>query len=463
LFDGSSNCFVTEAVDIPICFPSGEITLMTFYVTSLDSSCSVVLGHNWLTHYNLLIDWVLGSIRFLNTEYQDLLASLAARSASILEPTPSSLHSEPSQPSFRTPPSNSSSNPNISFINAVAFTRACKMEGSQSFQLNLNHPGLQARLAKKEDTPVDLSYIPAEYHQYADVFSKKKADTLAPHRPYDLKIHLEEGTSPPWGPIYSLSATELQALREFLDEHLSIGFIRPSRSPHGAPVLFVRKKDGSLRLCVDFRGLNKITKKDRYPLPLISDLLDSPRKARIYSKIDLRHAYHLVRIAEGDEWKTAFRTCYGSFEWLVMPFGLTNAPASFQRFMNDIFGDMLDKSVLVYLDDILIYSDDIDQHRHHVQEVLSRLRKHGLYAREDKCEFHKTQVEFLGYILSERGLEMAQDKIETIQNWPEPRKVKDIQSFLGFTNFYCHFIKNYSAITVPLTWLTRKGAPLAIH
>ena len=459
LFDGSSNCFVTEAVDIPICFPSGEITLMTFYVTSLDSSCSVVLGHNWLTHYNPSIDWVLGSIRFLNTGYQDSPASLAARSASILEPTPSSLHSEPSQPSFKTPPSNSSSKPNISFINAVAFTRACKMEGSQSFQLNLNHPELQARLTKKEDTPVDLSYIPAEYHEYADVFSKKKADTLAPHRPYDLKINLEEGTSPPWGPIYSLSATELQALREFLDEHLPIGFIRPSRSSHGAPVLFVRKKDGSLRLCVDFRGLNKITKKDRYPLPLISDLLDSPRKARIYSKIDLRHAYHLVRIAEGDEWKTAFRTRYGSFEWLVMPFGLTNAPASFQRFMNDIFGDMLDKSVLVYLDDILIYSDDIDQHRHHVREVLSRLRKHGLYAREDKCEFHKTQVEFLGYILSEHGLEMAQDKIETIQNWPEPRKVKDIQSFLGFANFYRRFIKNYSAITVPLTRLTRKGAP----
>ena len=151
---------------------------------------------------------------------------------------------------------------------------------------------------------------------------------------------------------------------------MSIGFIRPSRSPCGAPVLFVKKKDGSLRLCVDFRGLNKITKKDRYPIPLIADLLDAPKRARVYSKIDLKHAYHLVRIAKGDEWKTAFRTRYGSFEWLVMPFGLSNAPAAFQRFMNDIFADMLDVSLFVYLDDILIYSDDENSHRLHVREVL---------------------------------------------------------------------------------------------
>jgi len=144
-------------------------------------------------------------------------------------------------------------------------------------------------------------------------------------------------------------------------------------SPYGAPVLFVKKKDGSLRLCVDFRSLNKITKKDRYPLPLISDLLDSPHKARIYTKIDLQHAYHLVRIAEEDKWKTAFRTHYGAFEWSVMSFRLTNAPAAFQRFMNDVFSDLLDVCIVVYLDDILIYSDDITQHQSHVKEVLKRL------------------------------------------------------------------------------------------
>jgi len=159
-----------------------------------------------------------------------------------------------------------------------------------------------------------------------------------------------------------LSKFEQEALKEFINENLTNGFIRSMSSPHGALVLFIKKKDSSLRLCIDFRGLNKITKKDRYPLPLISNLLDSPHKVCIYTKINLQHAYHLVHIAEGDEWKTAFQTRYGVFEWSVMLFGLTNAPAAFQRFMNDVFSDLLDMCVVVYLDDILIYSDDIMQH-----------------------------------------------------------------------------------------------------
>ena len=163
-----------------------------------------------------------------------------------------------------------------------------------------------------------------------------------------------------------MSASEQESLRAFLDENIANGIIRPSTSPLGAPVLFVKKKDGSLRLCVDFRALNKVTKKDRYSLPLISDLLDAPSRASVYTKLDLRHAYHLVRIAEGDEWKTAFRTRYGSFEWLVMPFGLTNAPAAFQRFINSVFSDLLDVCVIVYLDDVLIFSDSLEQHHEHV-------------------------------------------------------------------------------------------------
>ena len=162
--------------------------------------------------------------------------------------------------------------------------------------------------------------------------------------------------------MYSLSPTELEALRVFIDENLSNGFIRPSNSPHRAPILFVKKKSRELWFCIDYCSLNRISKKDRYPLPLLSDLLDTLKKARVYTKIDLRHAYHLVRIADGEEWKTTFRTRYGSFEWLVVPFGLTNTPATFQRFMNDIFHDLLDVCVVVYLDDILIYSEDMSQH-----------------------------------------------------------------------------------------------------
>ena len=197
-------------------------------------------------------------------------------------------------------------------------------------------------------------------------------------------------------------------------------FIHPSRSLGGAPVLFVHKKDGSLCLCVDFRGLNKITKKDCYPLPHISDLLDSLRKARFYTKVNLHHAYHLVHIQEGDEWKTTFRTRYSSFEWHVMPFGLTNTPAAFQRFMNDIFGDLLNVCMLVYLDDILIYSNSEEEHIRHVHEVLRCLQQHNLYTRADKCFFHVQTVEYLGYILSPSGLTMAADKVQVIQDWPEP-------------------------------------------
>ena len=354
-----------------------------------------------------------------------------------------------------------SSAPYVTLIGAAAFARACKLPGLMNFTLYIRPEDAKLRSASATmpaDSP-NLSAVPEVYHDFADVFSKAKATTLAPHREYDLRIDLEEGASPPLGTVYSLSKTELEALRTFIDEHLSYGFIRQSTSTHGAPVLFVRKKDGSLCLCIDYRGLNKISKKDRYPLPLISDLLDSPSKAKIYSKVDLRHAYHLVRIAEGDKWKTTFRTQYGSFEWNVMPFGLTNAPVAFQQFVNSILVDLLDVCIVVYLDDILIYSQDIKSHQRHVCEVLRRLRKHNLFAKPEKCEFHTTATEYLGFCLSPNGLSMSANKVKAISDWPEPRKVKDIQSFLGFVNFYCRFIHNYSDIVVPLTRLTRKDTP----
>ena len=220
---------------------------------------------------------------------------------------------------------------------------------------------------------IDLFSILEKYHKYADVFSKSKTKTLACHCPYNLWIELEKDLHPLIGTIYSLSKFEQKALKEFIDENLNNGFIHLTSSFHGVPVLFVKKKDESLWLCVDFRRLNKITKKDQYPLFLISNLLDFPRRARIYTKINLWHTYHLVHIAEGEKWKTAFQTHYRAFKWSVMPFGLTNAPAAFQHFMNNVFSDLLDMCVVVYLDDILIYSNDITQHQSYVKEVLKRL------------------------------------------------------------------------------------------
>ena len=175
--------------------------------------------------------------------------------------------------------------------------------------------------------------------------------------------------------------------------------------------------------------------------------------------MDLHYAYHLVCIADSDEWKTAFRTCYGSFEWSVILFSLTNAPVAFQQFINDIFSDLLDVCIVIYLDNILIYSNNMSKHHWHIKEILKRLHKASLYAKAKKCEFYSKSVEYLGYILSPSGLTMSNDKVKIIQDWLEPKKVKDIQSFLGFANFYCRFIFNYSDIVIPLTRLTRKDIP----
>ena len=301
--------------------------------------------------------------------------------------------------------------------------------------------------------------VPSAYHDFADVFAQGEADILPPHRPYDHSIDLEPNTNPPYGPIYSLSETELHALRNYLDDNLRKGFIRPSNSPAGAPILFAKKKDGSLRLCVDYRGLNRITRKNRYPLPLINDLLDRLKTAKIFTKLDLRAGYNNVRIASGHEWKTAFRTRYGSFEYLVMPFGMTNSPATFQHFMNDIFRDMTDDFVVIYLDDILIFSADPAKHEQHVRLVLERLRHHNLHAKPEKCQFHTDTTEYLGFIVSPKGVAMDPAKTKVIGDWPTPRNLKEVQSFLGFANFYRRFIDAYSRIVRPLTNLTQKDTP----
>ena len=219
--------------------------------------------------------------------------------------------------------------PNIAIIGAAAFLYTSKLPGSYNFKLCLCSLDIQTNSAKLAEAP-DLSNVPSEYNEFTNVFSKTKAEVLALHRPYDLKINLEECTQPLVGPIYSLLASEQEALKEFIEENLNMGFIQPTSSLYGAPVLFIKKKDGSLRLCVDFCSLKCISKKDRYSILLISNLLDLSYKAWVYSKIDFHHAYHLVCITNGNKWNTAFRTYYESFEWSVMPFSLTNASVTFQ-------------------------------------------------------------------------------------------------------------------------------------
>ncbi|KAL0180316.1 hypothetical protein M9458_025758, partial [Cirrhinus mrigala] len=300
----------------------------------------------------------------------------------------------------------------------------------------------------------DISKVPDIYHDLKEVFNKTRATSLPPHRPYDCAIDLLPGTTPPRGRLYSLSGPEYEAMQEYISEALSAGLIRPSSSPAGAGFFFVGKRDGGLRPCIDYRGLNQITIKNRYPLPLISSAFELLQGAVIFTKLDLRNAYHLVRIREGDEWKTAFNTPCGHYEYLVMPFGLTNAPAVFQNLVNDVLGDMLSRFVFVYLDDILIFSKSEAEHVQHVRAVLQRLLQNQLFVKAEKCEFHSSTVSFLGFILSAGDIRMDPEKVEAVKAWPAPENRKQLQRFLGFANFYRKFIRGYSSVAAPLHQLT---------
>jgi hypothetical protein len=262
-----------------------------------------------------------------------------------------------------------------------------------------------------EYTPTLQERIFQCYHDYISVFEKTQSENLPPHRSFDHAIDLKEGTDPPWGPIYALSEKELVALREYLEEMLKTGKIRPSKSPAGSLILFVPKPNGrGLRLCVDYRGLNKITILNSYPLLLMDELRDRVGGAILFSKIDLKTGFNLIRIKKGDEWKTAFRKRYGLYEYLVMPFGLANAPATFQNMMNEIFRDLIDRGVLIYMDDFLIYTTTLEEHIEIVKDVFSRLQLWDLAVEIDKCEFHRTEVEFLGYMISPSGFSMSDQK-----------------------------------------------------
>uniref|UniRef100_A0A8L0DMZ4 Gypsy retrotransposon integrase-like protein 1 n=1 Tax=Oncorhynchus mykiss TaxID=8022 RepID=A0A8L0DMZ4_ONCMY len=309
-------------------------------------------------------------------------------------------------------------------------------------------------VSSSQEEPGDLTGVPEEYHDLRTVFSRSRATSLPPHRSYDCSIDLLPGTTPPRGRLYSLSAPERKALEDYLSVALAAGTIVPSSSPAGAGFFFVKKKDGSLRPCIDYRGLNDITVKNRYPLPLMSSAFEILQGARFFTKLDLRNAYHLVRIREGDEWKTAFNTPLGHFEYRVLPFGLANAPAVFQALVNDVLRDMLNIFVFVYLDDILIFSPSLQIHVQHVRRVLQRLLENCLFVKAEKCSFHAPSVTFLGSVISAEGIKMDPAKVQAVIDWPVPRSRVELQRFLGFANFYRRFIRNFGQVAAPLTALT---------
>ena len=383
----------------------------------------VILGRPWLNKENPKFDWPAGVVTITKGER-----------TYTLQPT-----HEP---------------PRVEALSAVQLRRQLQPH-DEMFLIHLT-PKDAERGAVELPSPDEIKIL----HDYGDVFPERLPRRLPPRRNVDHEIELEPGHAPPSRPTYRLSPPEMDELKKQLEELLAQGFIRPSVSPYGAPILFVRKKDGTLRMCVDYRALNKITIKNKYPLPRIDELLDRLHGAKYFSKLDLMSGYHQVRIKDEDVHKTAFRTIYGHFEFRVLPFGLTNAPATFMRLMNDVFRTYLDQFVIIYLDDILVFSRTKEEHASHLKTVLDLLRQHQLYAKAAKCALFKTSVDFLGHVIGGDGIRPDPCKVNAVVNWPQPSTITELRSFLGLANFYRKFMKDYSKTVAPLNDLLKKGASL---
>ncbi|GJX38275.1 putative nucleotidyltransferase, ribonuclease H [Tanacetum coccineum] len=309
-------------------------------------------------------------------------------------------------------------------------------------------------MEKKSDEK-QLEDIPV-VREFPEVFPEDLPG-LPPFRQVEFQIDLIPGAAPVSRAPYRLAPSEMQELSDQLQELADRGFIRPSTSPWGAPILFVKKKDGSFRMCIDYRELNKLTVKNRYPLPMIDDLFDQLQGSSVYSKIDLRSGYHQLRVRDEDIPKTVFRTRYGHYEFQVMPFGLTNAPAVFMDLMNHVCKSYLDKFVIVFIDDILIYSRNKEEHTNHLRIILELLKKDKLYAKFSKCDFWISIVQFLGHVIDSQGIHVDPAKIEAVKNWASPTTPTEVHQFLGLAGYYRRFIKDFSKIAKPLTELTQKN------
>ncbi|XP_072147922.1 uncharacterized protein [Setaria viridis] len=315
-------------------------------------------------------------------------------------------------------------------------------------------------LLSTSDLPSSLPSVVLDLLQdFKDVFPDEVPVGLPRLRGIEDQIDLVSGASLPNRPAYRTNPEETKEIQHQVKELLDKGYVRESLSPCAVPVLLVPKKDGSWRMCVDCRAINAITVRYRHPIPRLDDMLDELSGSTIFTKIDLRSGYHQIRMKIGDEWKTAFKTKFGLYEWLVMPFGLTNAPSTFMRLMNHVLRAFIGKFVVVYFDDILIYSKSFDEHLDHIHQVLSVLRDDKLYGNIAKCTFCTDHVVFLGFVVSADGIQVDEEKIKAIKDWPTPTNVSQVRSFHGLAGFYRRFVKDFSTIAAPLNNLTKKDVP----
>ena len=422
----------------------------------------VILGVSWLRRVNPKIDWAARTVTFDGTQPKRGAPPLVQ----LLERIDDSVNDEPAP--VGAPPLSRAAT--LCLMKVKELTRAAKRDQIEALVLvHLNEvapdpiprsaseriaAGSGLALAEKAETEAQRILI-----EFSDVFPEELPPVSdVPSRDVVHRIELTPGSTPPSRPTYRMSPLELDALKAQLDELLAKGYVQPSKSPYGAPVLLVKKKDGGLRMCIDYRALNAVTIKNKYPLPRIDELFDRLQGAKYFSKLDLRSGYWQIRVHPDDVPKTAFRTRYGHYEWLVLPMGLTNAPATFMHQMNQIFRPYLDDFVVVFLDDVLIYSHTLVEHRRHVRLALQLLRENKMYAKESKCAFFQTEIEFLGHRIDGTGLHMMEDKVRAITEWPQPKCLDDVATFLGTVGYYRKFIQHYSTIAAPLSEMQKKGA-----
>lgn len=335
------------------------------------------------------------------------------------------------------------------YINVVQLNKLCHKE-VMGF---LIQPGEEKNVSADHSLPPEVQLL---LEKYNSVFSEPTE--LPPSRNYDHSIPLKPDSIPPNVRPYRVPYQQKNELENQIQQLLESAIIRPSKSPYASLAILVRKKDKNRRMCIDYRKLNAQMVKNKFPIPVIEDLLDELHGAQYFSKLDLRSGYHQVRMKQEDVFKTAFRTYFGHFEYLVMSFGLTNAPATFQSLMNTIFKDYLRKYVLVFFDDILVYSKNLSEHIRHLESVLKLLQEEQLFAKLSKCAFAVSQVHYLGHIINEEGVSTDSSKIEAIRDWPRPENVTQLRSFLGLTGYYRRFVKGYGLICKPLHDMLKQGA-----
>lgn len=439
---------ITHIVRFTIDMDSWHTAVVAYVVPG--ATRSLLLGLPWLRHHKVVMDAAA-----------DRLVVGAARGQVILESRARSV----------VQPSRSISGPAAgAWLRRKARDRSADITvvGTSLREMTKILSATALRAAPVEgDKGALAASLPEEIRDFTPLFDKAEASGLAPHRGrFDHHIRLKpraDGSPPdlPWGPLYDMSRDQLLELRKQVTDLCDKGWVRASSSPAAAPVLLVRKASGGWRFCVDYRALNQITELDRYPLPLVRETLRSLAGAQWFTKLDVRAAFHRIRIAEGQEHLTAFRTRFGLFEWLVTPFGLTGAPATFQRYINSVLGDILEDFVTAYLDDVLVFSSGSRRdHMKKVREVLRRLQAAGLNLDRDKCEFAVKQVKYLGFIVEVgMGVRTDPEKVAAVRDWAAPRSVRGVRSFLGFANFYRDFIERFSELVEPLLRLTAKGAP----